>query len=223
MIEANTMNMLIADMDELLDYFYKSNYKTLVNPDMALKKKPTQTDAKVAIEYYGVILDMIQNPDPDDLRKLSKPQQTKYIKQIEKIIECLSVFVKRKPRAKKKPSVDRIVSKLKFLPNEGVYESIEPGLILESNILWTYNTKTRKLTKYEAPKDKKLSVKGTSVIDFDPELSYTKILRKPDDILPQIVTLAKKSLDITIRDLKTKATVPNGRINTTTLLLRAFK
>ena len=118
------MNMLIADMDELLDYFYKSNYKTLVNPDMALKKKPTQTDAKAAIEYYGVILDMIQNPDPDDLRKLSKQQQTKYIKQIEKIIECLSVFVKRKPRAKKKPSVDRIVSKLKFLPNEGVYESI---------------------------------------------------------------------------------------------------
>ena len=68
-----------------------------------------------------------------------------------------------------------------------------------------------------------MSVKGTSVIDFDPELSYTKTIRKPDDILPQIVTLAKKSLDITIRDLKTKATVPNGRINTTTLLLRSFK
>jgi hypothetical protein len=115
------------------------------------------------------------------------------------------------------------VSKLKFLPNEGVYESIEPGVILESNILWTYNTKTRKLTKYEAPKDKKLSVKGTSVIDFEPELSYTKTLRKPDDILPQIVTLARKTLDKTITDLKTKATVPNGRINTTTLLLRSFK
>ena len=78
MIEANTMNMLIADMDVLLDYFYKSNYKTIVNPDVALKKKPTQTDAKAAIEYYGGILDMIQNPDPDELRKLSKPQQTKY-------------------------------------------------------------------------------------------------------------------------------------------------
>lgn len=217
------MNMLIADMDELLDYFYKSNYKTLVNPDMALKNKPKQIHAKAALEYYEAILDEVQNPDPDELRKLKKPQQTKYIKQLEKIIECISVFVKRKPRAKKKPSVDRIVSKLKYLPNEGVYESIEPGVILESNILWIYNTKTRKLTKYQAPDNKKLSVKGTSVIDFEPKLSYTKTLRKPDDILPQVITLARKTLDKTICDIKTKAFEPNGRINTTTLLLRAFK
>lgn len=216
------MNMLIADMDELLDYFYKSNYKTLVNPDMALKKRK-QAEAKHALAYYEAILDEVQNPDPDLIRKLKKPQQTKYIKQLEKIIECISVIIKRKPKARKAPSVDRIVSKLKYLPNEGVYESLEPGIILQSNVLWTFNTKNRKLTRYQAPKDKKLSIKGTSIIDFDPKLSYSKTIRKPEDILPLVSTQAKKMLDTTIDELKTKAQPANGRCNTTTLLLRNFK
>jgi len=50
-----------------------------------------------------------------------------------------------------------------------------------------------------------------------------KKLRKPADVLPSITTSTSKSAERSFNSVTTKASVPNGRINEFTVILRAIK
>ena len=65
-----------------------------------------------------------------------------------------------------------------------------------------------------------LSIKGTTIINYDPVLSMTKTLRKPEDILPSILNNSKTLLNKTFNGIKTTAASLNGRINEDTILVR---
>jgi RPA family protein len=131
----------------------------------------------------------------------------------------------RKPREKKVKSAVDQVSKMKyqkeFPPLKIV--SVNPAEIVGCKQLWTYNTKYKKLSRYDASGPNGIQVKGTTLIGFDATTSLTKSLRKPDVSLQSLLTVGKVALRSFMTDIKTNETKPNGRINTDTIILRVVK
>ena len=101
--------------------------------------------------------------------------------------------------------------------------SVNPAEIIGCNQLWTYNTKYKKLSRYDASGPNGIQVKGTTLIGFDVEKSLTKSVRKPEVTIQNLLSAGKVALRSIMDDLKTNVTQPNGRINTDTIILRVIK
>lgn len=128
----------------------------------------------------------------------------------------------RKNRVKKSPSREKIVSKLKYKAEDTVVKvaSINPMQILDAEVLWVYNTKTRKLGKYVADDHQKLGVKGASITNFVESASVQKTLRKPEEQLKTFQKANKVALRKFMSTVKTTETKLNGRINNETILIK---
>ena len=94
--------------------------------------------------------------------------------------------------------------------------------IIGANQLWVYNIKNKKLGVYNAAGTTGFSVKGTSLQGYDPETSVQRTLRKPDVVIPKMMTAGKVALRKILTDLTTTETKLNGRFNEDTLLLRVL-
>jgi hypothetical protein len=148
----------------------------------------------------------------------------------EKINTACDTFIatgkaSRKPRKPKAVSRDKIVSKLKYQINDsdlGI-ASVNPTEIIDSTEVWVYNTKTRKIGIYyvEALKTG-ISVKGTTLQEFDALKSRQKTLRKPAEQLKLFKGNAKTKYQKAFDDIKTTDTVLNGRFNENTIILKTF-
>jgi len=126
--------------------------------------------------------------------------------------------------ANKKPKgSDAQVKKLNYLKEheESKVVSINPVLIPRRGWLWTYNIKTKRLTEFKTNSTEGFEVRGSTLQKWDDVLSRTTVLRKPLDVLPQILNKTIKQIDNVWKGLTTKVTKPTGRINKDTILLRA--
>ena len=103
----------------------------------------------------------------------------------------------KKLRVKKSPSKEKLVAKLKYAKESKELKlvSINPVDIVGAAELWVYNTKTRKLGKYVPGTYKDgISVKGTTILDFDETKSVQKTLRKPEQQLIEFMKSGKVQL-----------------------------
>ena len=98
--------------------------------------------------------------------------------------------------------------------------SISPVDIVGATELWIFNAKTRKLGRYVAASYQTLSVKGTSILNFDEQKSVAKTLRKPADQLKEFNKAGKVALRTFIKDIRATEIRLNGRINEDTVLLK---
>ena len=158
---------------------------------------------------------------------LSKVQMKKLISFYHEIISACDMLgqeakVNRKPRAKKAVPKDKIVAKLKYAKTNEPLKlvSINPADIIGSKELWVYNTKSRKIGKYVASEYLELSVKGTSIIGYNENLSVQKTLRKPEDQLKEFKAAGKVQLRKYLDDIKAVDIKLNGRISEDIILLR---
>ena len=137
----------------------------------------------------------------------------------------------RKPRKPKVKSSAKLVEKLKFCKTDDKFKlaSVSAEQIVGANELWVFNVKTRKLGKYVAKNiDPKgmgregsgLSVKGTTITQFDEALSIQKTLRKPQDQLKEFKGAGKVKLRKFLDEINTTDTKLNGRCNPDTILLK---
>ena len=129
----------------------------------------------------------------------------------------------RKPRA---ISVERMIKKLQYKQADERYklQSIDPILIPRCQMVWVFNTKTRKLTQYNAVGRNGIMVKGTTLKDYDTDMSVSKTVRKPDQVLSKLLNtdgkIAMRNIWNTLTTTETKA---NGRINADTIILKVIK
>ena len=130
--------------------------------------------------------------------------------------------VNRAPRAKKTVPAEKIVAKLKYMKTNEPLKlvSINPTDIIGTGELWIFNTKTRKLGKYVAKEFNTLSVKGTTITNFDEFKSIQKTIRKPEEKLKEFKAAGKVQLRKFLEDINATDTKMNGRINEETILLR---
>ncbi len=128
----------------------------------------------------------------------------------------------KKSRVKKAPNKQKLISKIKYLKEDKGLKlvSINPIEILDSTELWIYNIKTRKLGKFVAEAYQTLSVKGTTILNFDAAKSVCKTLRKPEEKLKEFNKAGKIQLRKFLEDIKATETRLKGRISSDIILLK---
>lgn len=219
------IHQLITDCEEDLDKDPKLDiYQWLT------AKEATPQAASAIREFYSKCVGD-HEPDEFDTRaeKKIRAEKKKYwegfVADCDRYLNNKKAVKIRKPREKKVKSAVDQVKNLKFQKDFPPLKivSVNPAEIVGCKQLWTYNTKYKKLTRYDAVGPNGIQVKGTTLIGFDVETSLTKSLRKPDITLQSLLSAGKVALRNIMDELKTNETKPNGRINAETILLRVIK
>jgi hypothetical protein len=130
----------------------------------------------------------------------------------------------RKTRVKQPQAADKQVRNVKYKTEDANFKltSINPVQIIGKIRLYTFNTKTRILTEYLTQSVGGFEISGTSIKNIDKVNSRQIKLRKPDEFLPIVQSKTVKQIDGEWKKLTTKGSVPNGRLNADTILVRAL-
>ena len=167
----------------------------------------------------------------------TRKQLQQYRKALETIITECNVFGNTKRAVSKDrfttKDIAQLVSKLKYCHNDVTNNltSVSPSSIVGSEYLWIYNTRTRKLGCYVAenvdPKNAKrpgsgLSVKGSSIVGFNPERSVQKTVKKPAETLREFASSKKNEIKNFLDKLNTVDSRLTGRITADIILLRTI-
>jgi hypothetical protein len=178
--------------------------------------------------------DEVMNTDDKELKEaysnFTKPQLKKMIAYFDQVIlDCQKISGEstksRKPRKRKAKSPDQLTAKMKFMPEfkELKLTSVKATDIIGAMSLWVYNTKTRKLGVYHAEDAGGLSVKGSSILNFVESKSVQKKLRKPEQMLPEVLNGGKVFLRNVMESIRAVDSKLTGRINADTILLKVAK
>lgn len=179
---------------------------------------------------YAEFNGALQKEDADLVEGYSyfaKPEMRKIVKTLEALLSDVSTYAKiktssRKPRKKQVKDASKQVAKLKYQTHSSDWniDSVAPSRIPTSQLLCTFNTKTRSLSVYFASGAAGFQVKGTSLNGFDESKSFCTTLRKPKETLNTILSSTPKQMLKAFDSLTTKKKTPNGRINECTILLK---
>jgi hypothetical protein len=232
------LDSYLAEFEDQLDKFIANGYKTSFKPYDWLRSKDVKgpNAARISSFYKSKleeIVEVLENPD-DQLKEayshMSKPELKRLLEFYTTVItDCGQIShnskISRKPRAKKRKTLNQIVSKIKYKTQDDTFKikSIAPTEFIGAMILWIFNTKTRKLGVYHASNPDGLNIKGTTILNYDEKKSIGKTIRKPEQILPNVTQGGKVILRNLMDDINSKETLLNGRINKDIVLLRATK
>ena len=140
-------------------------------------------------------------------------------------IEDLNMFVSsakavKKPKVSKPRSAEKMVEKIKYKKQDDIYKiaSVPPVMLIGAKCVFLFNTKTRHLRVLES--DEGFTVSGSTIKNFNEEKSWQTILRKPEDVLKKLIGKSKVEANRTIKELTTKKTKANGRMNEETIILK---
>ena len=127
-------------------------------------------------------------------------------------------------RIKRPKASDKQVEKLNYMTEniDAKLISINPVLIPGKHKLYIYNCKNKKLQEYTTTATSGFEIGGTSIKNFDKKSSKQATLRKPEDILPDVLNKTEKQIEKVWKTLTTKIDNPTGRINKDCILLRVF-
>lgn len=159
---------------------------------------------------------------------LTKQKLTRYHKFVcdsyEEVQSFLDKFYPKKSRKKKPIDPSRLVKNLKYLQKDDALglQSVDPKDILGASVLLTYNTKSRILTLYVSAENG-FSVKGCSILNWDESKSQSKKLRKPKETISIFTDAGYATIQSRFSSIKTKPSKPNGRVNSSTVILVSKK
>ena len=130
----------------------------------------------------------------------------------------------RKTRVNQPKAADKQVKNVKYKTEDTTFKlvSIPPIQIIGKTRLYTFNTKTRMLSEYITESANGFEISGSTIKNFDQVNSRTVKLRKPEEFLTLVQNKTPKQIDVEWKALTTKSSVPNGRINADTILLRVL-
>jgi hypothetical protein len=185
----------------------------------------------IVADYYRPQYEEIMSNDEQVKESFGKRQKfwinfwQSFFDDIDRYVNNKKAVKVRKPREKKAKSAVDLVKNLKYQKEEPSLKivSVHPTELVGCAQLWTYNTKYKKLTRYDSLGPAGIQVKGTTLVGYDVETSTSKSLRKPDVSIQTLLGAGKVSLRKFMDEIKTVESKPNGRINQDTILLRVVK
>lgn len=130
----------------------------------------------------------------------------------------------RKPRKRKEKPAGQMVSKVKYLKEytDLKLKSVHPEKMVGSEEVWVFNVKYRKLFQYVAQDGMQISVKGTTLQNFDPEKSGAKTIRKPEVFFKGVDSMTKRPLVKSFKEIKGVLAKATGRINEDCVIVKVF-
>jgi len=209
------INNFIAQLDGIIDGYLK-NDNCVIKVDVLLKEHGVKAIHVPTIKSnYTAIMNelhsVINKTCDEQLKEAYSSHPIKFIRKLydiyfDLVTECDKIVEAsiKKPREPKPVSKDKLVAKLKFKVSDdklGI-SSIDPITIIGAKELFLYDTKTRKLYRYIS-KDGGLTVKGTTIDNFDESLSVGKTLLKPIEQLTKFNKAGRIALSKFIDNLDT--------------------
>jgi hypothetical protein len=127
------------------------------------------------------------------------------------------------PRKRKEQPPSKLVANMKWMREyiDLAMKSVFPEKIVHSSEAWLYDTAKRRLIRYVSQDGYDLSVKGTRIMNFDPEKSGSKIVRKPE-ILNGYTKLTKRPFAELYNGINSMVAKCNGRTNENIVILAVF-
>lgn len=230
-VSSEVANQIIVDTDVMLDQFYCRNYKktTLDYYQYLTSNEAKPAELRTALAYYETLMEEVRTS-----QDMKKSAQTNYIDVLQTIISDSEKYlsnsrkerkITNKPRKKKFKSASQITAKVQFKISDPTLKltSVEPSGIVGASSVWLFNTKYKKMTYLVVVDGQTLSIKGTTIFGFDPAKSISKIIRKPERVVVDLLNMGRISMLKSFLSLKTKNLEANGRINKDMLILKVGK
>lgn len=132
----------------------------------------------------------------------------------------------RKPRKYKPPSKEKMAAKVKYKAEDKDLKLVseQPINLPGCSAVIVFNTKNRKMGIYEAThKHHGLTLKGTTLLNYDLSTALQKTVRKPQEVLEKLNAGGLQAIKNTFNALSTTETKLNGRLNKETVLVRIFQ
>lgn len=229
-----------AELDAMYDDFIATGAKMTAN----IKHMPLIRGMNVAPNMIGHITnvwklrlyeleEVLAGKDSqlvEGYSHLSKVQLRNCVKFCEALLaDCQSYIslkkVERKPRAKKAVSPERTAMKFKYLkefPELGL-KSQSPVSLVGASQAFLYDTDRRKLIHVTADTHAgTFTIKGASLLAFDAVATVQKTLRKPDEILKELLKSGKPAMRKIFKDVKATEIKWNGRSNDNLVILKSW-
>lgn len=222
---------VLSEFDNAIDEFLVRN-GNLVDVVSILESKNTPKNVVNAIQNYQAKLipelDLaIEGKDEQIKEAYAFTTKAKLKKLKEWILDIPSKLknysiVKKTTvvRVSKPKSPLVMVKRLKYKIEDAFLgiKSAPPTSIIGASSVWLLDTKTRRLINYVGDN---LSVKGSAIMNFDPEKSGSKILRKIETI-KEFTGLTKKMMTAQFQTIKAVSKTPNGRVNQDMLIIKVY-
>jgi hypothetical protein len=191
--------------------------------------------AKRVVEYYTPIRDEIEELVKKKTPELVEGYGNMTIKRRRELLKLLNRIVEdaekygaaksatRKPRKKKAVSVSQMTAKVNYLKDSPDFKiaSVDPSEIIGAKIVWLFNVKYRTMTRIESSNG--LTIKGTTIYDFDDDKCVKKTIRKPEEFFASMAKTTKAKMDRQFKSLKTKEAVSTGRMSNDTIIYKVYK
>src|SRR6266705_1480068 len=212
-IEGMIDDSVFTDKSPLFVYLRKIKATPMAAKHIAAKLAPQAAE----------LSDVLNNPNDLDLQEgymkfTYEEIETLYNLYAQMVQDCLDYMkVNRKvttARKKKPLSKEKILKNFKYLDKYDALKlaSIDPGKIIGAIELWTFNIKYKNLTVYRAKDRAGLSVKGSSIVNYDEKTSISKIIGKNTDEKIQKVLTGGKIILKRLMDTVTSKQLKIGRV-----------
>lgn len=229
---AELLQEVCAEIDGMLDDFVLEDKEFDLSAFLKAKNVPSAVARQIPSKYSKLLAELEEAYLGKDkqlaegwsnLKKIKLRKMIAIIKSIDEASQQQVVTAKtiRKPRVKKEKPASVLVAKVKFLQElkEYAMKSVHPVNLIGATEAWIYNSKYKKLQVYRALDGQKLSVKGTTLINWDVAQSSSKTLRKPESI-KDVVSMTKRTFATFFKNLTTKDAAVNGRVNEECLIIK---
>lgn len=228
----NPASKHIAEVNGAIDDFLTKDEQFSMKGYLASNNVPGAVAKNIGQAFVKLQTELREAIDGKDVQlkegyaHLGKVKLKRFYAMVQQlIVDCAQQVVTakvRKPRVKKEKPPAVQAAKLKYLKEfpDLKLVSVKPETIVGAEVVWLYDTERRKVTVYVADQGQKLGIKGTTITGFSVAESGVKTLRKPELFLTG--SLAKRTIMTSFKDLKTKASVPNGRTNEKMIILKVF-
>lgn len=224
------------DIELFIDKFItnpeKWDHKGLKVLNLFKSKEVKAAHAKIIQDFYAPSKREIESLFGDDVDDDLKENYSCYTKkQLRNLLEfyreidsvCSMIVAQTKVAKVKKPiAKDKLVEKLKYKKSDDNLKvvSIPPTTIIGANILWLFDTKTRKLYQYVANDNGALSVEGSRIVGYDENKSIGKTLKKPLEELNKFQNAGKVLLRSFMDNIQTLEIRGTGKVTEHQLLLK---
>lgn len=236
-MENKILETVGADLDELEDQWIMGE-KTQLDMYNAMQRHDLKGMAvpflvkrlTVWLEEYNDAYNKTCEQAVEAYSHITRKEQKRRIDAINKMLEDLEKFknaakAKRAPRKPKVKSADKQVAKMNYKKEDNDFKiaSVNPTMLVGAGKVFLFNTKYRQLTcLITNSASKGFEVSGSTIKNVDDSVSWKMTLRKPEDILPLILSKTANQIDKAIAKLTTKKAKANGRVNNETVILRVL-
>ena len=161
---------------------------------------------------------------------LTLSQQKKLLKLVSTFVSDSEKFVlskkaTRKTRVKRATPATKQAEKVIYQKESSDYKitSTSPAHIVGATEVYLFNTKTRVIKYLVTDKREGFIISGTTIKNYDKELSFKKKLRKPEETIDSVNKMTKLRALKALKALKTSQSETDARINADTVILKVNK